>query len=409
VRPALLALCGSALVALPCRYTVRDIGFVELAGPVWQLTHVEGLDSSLGELERAALEQALAGSNVRFAPTREALADEGTWLLLGAGRAPLPLDTRELTAAHTLALGSPLRSRFAEQALDSFAFLLLVEGTELAANERAWTALEEARTGLSALAPQLPRAIEVPLRSLRVEWGEREAERVLLWSMGVDLEDERPAALVLYGRGVRAGAPLVGDAITSARVLDWLALIGESCECDTERDWSAEPAFPLAWGRQDNQDVSAALGFDPESPWVQREVASILQRGAWTKPPGSGAQALEQDALAAVLGFRVGELAGTGQEPTGLPHHDDPESGALLVRGEGSGDWDFADEPRVVTPGAGRADELAWPASAERSERVSDLPTQESPSLVRVSLALGALALLSLGGAVLVALTRARR
>ena len=208
---------------------------------------------------------------------------------------------------------------------------------------------------------------------------------------------------------MRAGAPLVGDAITSARVLDWLALIGESCECDTERDWSAEPAFPLAWGRQDNQDVSAALGFDPESPWVQREVASILQRGAWTKPPGSGAQALEQDALAAVLGFRVGELAGTGQEPTGLPHHDDPESGALLVRGEGSGDWDFADEPRVVTPGAGRADELAWPASAERSERVSDLPTQESPSLVRVSLALGALALLSLGGAVLVALTRARR
>ena len=395
--------------ALPCRYTVRDIGFVELAGPIWQLAHVEGPDSSLGAVERAALEEALAGSNVRFAPTREALADEGAWVLLGSGRAPLPLGTRDLTAAQAHALRSPLRSRFAEQALDSFAFLLLVEGKEREANERAWAALEEARIGLSALAPQLPREIEDPLRSMRVEWGEREAERVLLWSMGVDLEEERPAALVLYGRGVRAGAPLLGDAITSARVLEWLALIGESCECDTERDWSAEPAFPLAWGRQDNQDISAALGFDPESPWVQREVASILQRGAWTKPPGSGAQSLEQDALAAVLGFRVGELAGTGQEPTGLPLEEEPEPGPLLVRGEGSGDWDFADEPRVVVPGTGRADELAWPVSAERSERTSDLPPQESNSLARVGLALGALGLLSLGGAVLVALTRSRR
>ena len=142
---------------------------------------------------------------------------------------------------------------------------------------------------------------------------------------------------------------------------------------------------------------------------MQREVASILQRGAWTKPPGSGAQSLEQDALAAVLGFRVGELAGTGQEPTGLPLEEEPEPGPLLVRGEGSGDWDFADEPRVVVPGTGRADELAWPVSAERSERTSDLPPQESNSLARVGLALGALGLLSLGGAVLVALTRSRR
>lgn len=407
-----LALVLGALgaLALPCRYTVRDIGFVELSGPVWQLARVADEGAELGELERESVERALRGSNVRYAPVEAARgARAGEWALLGAGRDPLPLGTRDLSAAQSLSLRSPLRTRFLEQALDTFAFLVLVEGREEEANRAARIQLEEARRGLSALEPQLPRPLGHPLRSLELPWEQRERERVFLWSMGVPLEDARPAALVLYGRGVRAGAPLLGEAITGERVLAWLGLIGESCECDTERDWSAEPALPLSWGLLDNQSLSDALGFDPESPWVQREVASILQRGAWTKPPGDGAQALEQDALAAVLGFRVGGLDGVGEPPAGEARMTSPPGGTLVVRGEGDGDWDFAEEPLATVSGETQPGRLSWPATSERV----DVPAAEAParknSPSRIGLALGALALVSLGGAVLVALLRLKR
>jgi hypothetical protein len=342
---------------LPCRYTVRDLGFVDLSGPDYLLRlHADD------ESDRTPAADFEAESNLRF--ERVAATDGPRWSLVREGRPDLLLSGIETSlgdmgaaAALEHVLGSAVLTRISSDALDTFAFALIVEGSERGDNEALHDLVAEAEQRLDSVADQLPRRIDWPLRTIVVKAGDREQEAVLLWALGLDQEEFGPtdsAIALVYGRGKLAGPVLVGEELELREVLAQLVLIGESCECETNRAWADEPRLPLRWTDKQRAAASAALGFDPDSPMVKGEVARILARGPKdiVDRPRDSIEALlfgyqetdlGRDALAAARG-------GTPDAPASpVPERADD----LRVVEAGEGDWGFADDGAVELTPAG--------------------------------------------------------
>lgn len=327
------ALLGAAALAAPlCRYTVRDIGFVDLHGPRYRL-ELEGDP----ELEPDDALRALArDSNVAFVHRREGAG--GAWSLVDEDGRRLRLGDAPLDELAS----SPLRDRIRGEALDTFAFVVLVTTGDEADDAAARSAVSEAEDALRRIEAQLPRPIPWPLVRVEVAPAERAVERVLLWGLGLEPADEprSPAAAVVYGRGKLAGPVLAGTELTPSALAAQLALVGESCECDAPRDWVNERSIPLTWGEAERDAAAAELSFDPESPMVQAEVVRILARGELVGAPAPGAHELGT----LVFGYEERGLGDT--EPVGadVEGADDARASGVRLVGAGDGDWSF-DEP----------------------------------------------------------------
>lgn len=346
---AILLACTVALSPLPCRYTVRDIGFVDLAGPDYVLRLHAGGDSR----PRAAIDFE-AESNLRFervtgvgAPRWSLLAEDRTELVF----ADLDVSGRDLGAGAALerALGSPVLSRISNEAMDTFAFALIVEGNDGERNEALHDLVAEAQERLDQVADQLPRTIDWPLRTIVVGSDGREEERVLLWALGLQAKDFGPedcALALAYGRGKLAGPVLIGAEIELRELLAQLVLVGESCECETNRAWADEPRLPLRWSDAQRAAASAALGFEPDSPMIKGEVARILARG-----PKDLADRPRDSIEALLFGYHETDLAGDalaaarGGAANAAGSPPPARTTDLRVVEAGEGDWGFADEP----------------------------------------------------------------
>lgn len=372
-------------VGVRCRFTVRDIGFVNLSGPLYTLRHAGTHEQRLGPELTALLEGWALDGNVAVG-TREDQDAGGGWWLEREGLAPLLLredaersgdrrpDAAEARSVLQSALHSPLRDEVLARCLGSFAIMLLVEGTDSAANEAAREELADVRGALRGVQDQLPRPIRRPLEELILPRAKGEAERVLLWSLGLGSDETRPAVCVLYGRGKLAGRVMVGKQITGQELLAQLYLVGESCECDTPRDWVNEPTIPMAWTERQRVRAASELGFDPESPMVRAEVVRILERGFFSGGAGGlpGAQ-VAGGVEALLLGYRETVLGGEegsallraveqdGGQPSTLP--------AVLVYEASEGDdWNFESEPRKeVTDAAPRSGATDPPSEVDSS------------------------------------------
>ncbi len=324
--PLIPLLCLAGLLhshALPevlgCKYTVRDFGFIHLAGPAYELCVV----TDGPEIDQTVLDQirsAFDRSNVRVMhldraergdhPAVQALSDEsGTQFVLHhASRHPLILRQREQTtpveeiAKQTLR--SPLRDRFVNEALSTFAYILLVEGEDASVNRQYAAATSRAIELLRSVESELPRELIGRIQTVPLPLAEREQERVTLWALGLsELRTRDPALAVIYGRAKRAGSPLTGDPADPIAILRQLVTIGQSCECETARDWFNEPHLPHTWAADMRQKAFDILGFDPSSPMVRAEAVRILQRG----PMENNANVqhkTEDDAASMLFGYR---------------------------------------------------------------------------------------------------------
>jgi hypothetical protein len=132
----------------------------------------------------------------------------------------------------------------------------------------------------------LPRPIAFPVRTVRLSLGQRAADPVWLWSLGLEAvapDDQaaasEPVIAVMYGRGRLAGPVMTGSAIEVRETLAQLALVGESCECETDRKWLDERVIPYRWAVNDRELAAQRLGFDPESPLVRAEMVRIVSQG----------------------------------------------------------------------------------------------------------------------------------
>jgi len=347
---ALLAGCSIVVATglaalLPCRYTVRDIGFVDLSGADAELVWFAEQDPD--ELARVPWESNLstrAGSEAE-----RSSAGERHFALRAPQRGLLLLEADEAGLAVREALDSTTRTELVARALDSFCTVLWFHGADEDL-ERVRGVIEGGQESLERVKEALPRPIDRPLAVVHVPHELRERERVLAWFLGVEVGAAESALCVLYGRGKLAGEVLVGAAITEAALLEDLALVGDSCECDFGREWASLPRVPLRWGAEQRGGAATSLGFDPESPLVRAEVARILARG----PTTGAALRSAGDPLALVYGYRETELvggspalvAGSSSGVSTLPATG-PAAGLADVRvfeGEEGDDWSFDEQ-----------------------------------------------------------------
>lgn len=343
----------AAACALVCRYTVRDIGFVDLAGPGYRLVEVlpgppvAGAEDfpgvSVGNLQLGRRDAGRTPEDPLVKALRRSGKERG-WVLWRADLAPLVLAAENKQAALEESQGTQALEQVSREAQASFVLAVVVESGRPALDQAAHGVLDEALELFGGLQAQLPREVPWPLRRVRVARSERQQERVLLWSLGLSQDLDEPALALVYGRGKLAGAVLQGALLERDEVLAQLVLVGESCECETPRDWVAEPRLPLAWSAEQRANSVSALGFDPESPLVRAEVARIL-----TKPEGERRSA-DTSLSSLLFGYRETELVGEGvPNPESVPSAEVRES-AGWVEGD-EGDWGFADQDALPETG----------------------------------------------------------
>ncbi len=339
--PLVGALFAAAPSTLACRYSVRDTGFVDLGTDPYRLVlHLgpEAPASISTDFEQASA-AVLLDANVRFSFQPAAQGTPSRLTLLSPDQRELPLATLDAAGLPTSkagivelleqAVASPARTQLHEELLNAYAVLVLVEGSDPAANRRARQTLAEAISAITRLLPAMPKPVDVPPRILPIPARSIAAESVLLWGLGMDPQPTRdPRVAVVFGRGRRVGDALEGGLITRTVVQDRLALIGQDCECDLDRGSLQGPVIPARWDTARQRAAAAALGFDPENPLIRAEISRIVLKGPDT-PGARRTTSSAFDALALGYSEEPIELAAvTTAEPVIESARSDDESTA---------------------------------------------------------------------------------
>ena len=271
----------SALATL-CRYTVRDVAFVDLGDDSYRLElHIPKPDATtLGTIAASLLD-----TNVRYEVKElDALSSESSEVMLyhPDGRS-LDVDIWSADALDAVKLSgitaSPLRDRLLDEVFTHYAFCLLVEGEDAEKNARAHEVIDGAFTELGKIYDQMPKAVGERPRLTTLPHDRRSDERVLLFGLDIDEADKEPTLAILMGRGRRVGPVLVDEEISPTAVFGILNAVGQSCECDLDRSWMQGPRVPLRWNAAAKERVVQDLSFDAESPFVKTEISGILARG----------------------------------------------------------------------------------------------------------------------------------
>lgn len=307
-----------------CKYSVRDVAFVDLGGGGYRLIIVSDAQTPAELTERlhGAAAGVLVDANVRLQMARaDDASDTQLKSLLAAqqmtslpaailvasdGRSlpiavPSDVSQANLWAAFERVVASPVREKVLDAALKSHSVVLVIEGSNDQANQRAKEiangAIDQARRGLAGL----PKPIEQPPHLLVISPAEAARESVLLWSLQIDRHDDSSAyTAVLYGRGRRLGPVLEIPGATRTELSRLLWYVGQDCECDLDRSWMQGPMIPHRWDMQMQARAVKQLGFDAGSPMVVAEISRILSRGPAAKGPVDDALGLDDP----LMGYR---------------------------------------------------------------------------------------------------------
>ncbi len=325
-------------VCVPCRFTVRDVGFVDLGDSRYKLhVFISGQESPTAKatLERLCKAQLLdVNADVEFVDPDAETEVPAHRLLREMQIQEFPAMVLEHPDGQTLKFGfqgvfdevaapvvetvasSPLRNRILEQVLRRYCVVV---------NASAAQAIREAFKVIERGFDAMPKAVgDLPIL-LTVKAATREQERVLLWSLGIETNLQRPAAAALFGRGRRIGPVLDGADISKDSMLGILANAGESCECDLDRSWMRGPRIPLRWDADTKQQATELLGFDPENPVVKSEISGILSK----RPKGTrGAKDSTPSVAELLAGYS--EAAVEGSAPIPAAREESAENAEVL-------------------------------------------------------------------------------
>jgi hypothetical protein len=380
---ALLMVLVLASLAIACDYTIRDIGYVVFAPP--KLRMVVLFHERLDEQSVRASQRELASSaqaveclawNVSFHSGRLAnlvepteaqsrwasesamewscwlVRDDGASRLLSEGTMEQPPQWTELLNEH---LQRPLSVAYREQAMLSFAQMIVFESTDPAANDDTDKVIARSLEALGKAASLLPRPVTTPVKSIRVPVAERADYETLLWLLHCpEVPAEQPLLCLLYGRGRLAGPVLQGTDIQVDSLLSQLVLVGQSCECGTQRNWVQYPQLPLAWPEELQSDMTHHLGFDPANAVVVEEVKRIIQRGPQNLTNGRDDVSDVVSTTLSIGGSNDGSVQATVIQGDGWGF-DEPESSAAPA----------AVTPRLLAIPRGRQASLASDTQAE--------------------------------------------
>ncbi len=316
---AVSAVLAITSVAPACRYNVRETGFVDLGIEPYRLCLLVDANTPAETAETflTVAQKTLAETNIR--PEIVHIPDQNdhpvvkyarilkidtypTAVLVSCDHALLPPEKAALVIpiaapgkplAETVAAAlnrlaaSPKREEIIRSVALNYAAVLLFEGPD--PNENA-TARSAAQAACDAIAEQmdfLPKPIANPPALVVVDHNSLDAERILLWSMTLSsgpADVNRPHAAVLYGRARWIGPLFDGPDITAAHLTRILFVVGNDCECGLDYRWLQGTMLPVRWAARTRELVARTLGFDPENPMIQMEMARILGRGGASYP-----------------------------------------------------------------------------------------------------------------------------
>jgi len=328
-----------------CRYTVRDVGFVDLGGDTYVLTvhPTPGLSVSWATAVRRMARSSFADVNARIEiadpQAHPALGGQPGVVLTSPSKrhlgVVLPAEESTLQSGGwdvLDALGSsPVRETIREKLIRAHAVVVVFEGADEVSTSRVRRLAAEAIDVATPRLKDLPKATPVGPELVVVPLVNRERERVLLWALGpFDGEPDDPHVVVLYGRGRRMGPVLSGPMVTRTGIQDALLLVGQDCECDLPRALLRNPAAPIPWSGPALDRVQGLLEFDPRSPSVKAEMSRILARGGSARPGSSEASGLEGYTETVVGGDGSGRSL-PAKEPTEPPEKEGSVSLLLLA------------------------------------------------------------------------------
>lgn len=303
---AALALIAHLLLVAPCadacRYSVREVGYVDLDRGVYHLYiyyNNQVPEDSQGTLRRAAAVR-LRDSCIEteFVHVDEAKDHPGLAYLTYISNptfpcavlvspedrvreVPLAGQDGDIESAIEALVDSPLRRKLLDEIAEAYCVVLFVEGESATANLKARTAVVEAVDAMTRNMGSVEKPTDKPPALVELPRQAQTAEEWLLWSLGLEPAGQTdPGVAVLFGRGRRLGATLRGDRATASELTRIMAFIGASCECGLDRAWMQGVMVPLRWDRPVRERLARHLGFDPDSPLVRMEMSQILAQGA---------------------------------------------------------------------------------------------------------------------------------
>lgn len=300
--------------ALGCRYSVRDVGFVDLGTPPYTLYAFidsktsEELVSQINTIAYAALldtniepetihiEQQSDHPAMKYYRDRRLQRCPALVLVAPDERSlEVPLDTGEgdsvdksrLWASLEAIADSPARDAILDKTIDAYGIVLLVEGTNAEHNRMAQVVAQTCIDEISSRMSQMDKPVDVPPQLVVIPQDQLNNERVLIWSLGIDTtQSDEPYVAVIYGRARKIGDLLQGEQIAAPALYGTLSTIGQSCECGLEREWMMGVMLPARWSDRAIQEASEKLAFDTENPMVKAEISQILSIGASRRPQG---------------------------------------------------------------------------------------------------------------------------
>lgn len=324
-----VAFCLAPATATACKYSVRDVGFVDLSSQPYRLYCF--LD---GESHASFAAEFLKTAKSRFAdsnviaevvdfvanPDHSALkyrpstaANDAPILVLVAPESDLPPLLLDVPAAAmgdelTRLVASPLRDKIWNSIVEAYAVVVVIEGKSTEENRRAADAGRFAIKQLNGIMAKMDKPVNTPPKLLTVSAEQAAREPVLLWSWGLNTDDRaEPAVVPLFGRGRQLGPVVTGSDISGTELFETLALVGKSCECELDRSWMQGPMFPHAWDINRQADVTRALGFDAENPLIKVEISRIIARGDQNRSAKDAVDAIAIDPLLGYGEFDVDE------------------------------------------------------------------------------------------------------
>jgi len=324
-----------------CRYTVRDIGFVDLDSPPYTLYCYVTNDTPkdlVSTIKRIAY-AALLDSNVVFKIVNidDAQAERDSFRYIReldiksypaavlvspkGGAISIPLGKERNYSKDALwdslesAVSSPAREKILESVVKTYCTILLFDGVNGEENRKARAVVKEAIKRIGRDMAQMPKPINEPPRLIEIPHGNIGREAVLLWSIGAGGNTvEKPVVAVVYGRGRFLEPLLGGSEITRGNLLKILYVIGLSCECGLGRKRIFGTMLPIRWDSERQSEVIKYAGFDAENPSVKMEVAEILAVDKTACPIGSGRSADSGDILGGYSETSIGPAEDSSED-----------------------------------------------------------------------------------------------
>lgn len=285
----------------PCKYSVRDVAFVNIHREPWQLELLKPATANASQVEQwnQTVQQALDRSNIDYTwvdpqspqgrlfgqRATDSKQDPGSGIVArltqSSGEAKIlgTWDPANLANEIGRLVDSPLRQKMLEDLSQCLCVILLIESgnDELdlparAATQRAVSSINRQMWSYEKAPDQGPVMHELTRAN-------REQEFWLIKSAGLEPADlDQPVVAIVYGQGVILGEPIMGNDQLEAQLVARAGICGRSCECDLDKKWLYGQQVLHRWTLANERTAETSLDFDPNSSLVQAEVSQIIQK-----------------------------------------------------------------------------------------------------------------------------------